>query len=82
MPEAQQEEGQGSWFRTILNGVTIFFAINAVSTFIGGRLGAQKTEVTDPSGIVKPAANVQGAAQVPALWPLGTVMVSSLQVLT
>jgi hypothetical protein len=81
MPEAQEEEGQGSWIRTILNGVMIFFAVNAVSTFIGGRFGGQKAEVTDPTGNVnvKPAANVQGAAQIPALWPLGTMMVRILK---
>jgi hypothetical protein len=77
MPEAQEEEGQGSWLRTILNGVMIFVAVNAVSTFIGGRLGGQKAQVTDPDGNVnvKPAGNVQGTAQIPALWPLGTIMV-------
>ena len=75
-PQEEERQGQG-WLRTILNAVTIYFAINAVSSFIGGRLGAQKNG-TSPDGDVKPASS-RGAEQIPALWSLGTVMVSRLK---
>jgi hypothetical protein len=74
----EEQQGQGSWMRSILNGLLIFFAINAASSFLGGKFGAQKN-VTSTDGIVKPATN-QGAAQIPALWNLGTKMVLTKRV--
>jgi len=67
----EAEEGQ-SWYKTILNAVAIFVAVNAVTSFIGGRLGGQKN-VTAPDGTVKPAT--PAVEQFPALWNLGTKMV-------
>ena len=55
--------------------MTIYFAVNAVTSFISGRLGGSK-EVVSPDGTTKPAAAaVKGVEQFPALWPLGTQMV-------
>jgi hypothetical protein len=74
MANAAQNEGQeeqGSWMRTILNAVLIYFAINAVTAFVGGRLGPQKNVTSDGAqgqpGTTNPA--------VSALWPFGTKMV-------
>jgi hypothetical protein len=73
----EQQEGQ-SWMRTALSFVAIYFAVNAVSSFVGGKWGAQK-DVSGTDGVVKPAA-IQGVANVPALWPMGTKMVDTLWV--
>jgi len=71
----QEEEQQTSWGRTILNVVTIYFAVNAVTSFVGSRLGGQK-DIVSTDGTSKPAAaGVKGVEQFPALWPLGTQMV-------
>jgi hypothetical protein len=68
--EQAAEEQQGSgWLRTVANALMIYFAINTVTSLIGGKFGGQNT---NPDGTVKPAA---GPAQTPALWPLGTKMV-------
>lgn len=72
----QEEQQQTSWGRTILNVVTIYFAVNAVTSFLGSRLGGQK-DVVSTDGTTKPAAAVKGVEQFPALWPLGTHMVST-----
>jgi hypothetical protein len=64
---AEQQEGQ-SWMRFAFNFVAIFFAVNAVSSFVGGKWGAQN-DVSGGAG--KPA----GVANVPALWSMGTKMV-------
>jgi membrane associated rhomboid family serine protease len=72
---AEQQDGQ-PWWRTGLNFVAIYFAVNALSGFVGGKYGAQK-DVSGTDGGVKPAA-VAGANEVPALWSLGTKMVVHL----
>ena len=66
-----QEEQQGSWMRTILNALMVYFAINAVTSFLGGRFGPQQnvTSADSAGGQVQ-----QNAAS--ALWPFGTKMVS------
>lgn len=69
---AEQQDGQ-PWWRTGLNFVAIYFAVNALSGFVGGKFGAQK-EVSGTDGVVKPAT-ISGTDQVPALWSLGTKMV-------
>src|SRR5207237_8518615 len=76
--QQRQEEQPTSWGRTLLNIVAIYFAVNAVISFIGGRLGGQK-DVVSTDGTTKPAAAVKGVEQFPALWPLGTQMVSTQQ---
>jgi len=65
-----QEEQQGSWMRTILNALMIYFAINAVTSFLGGRLGQQQNGTSTDSG----GGQVQQNA-ASALWPFGTKMV-------
>jgi hypothetical protein len=72
---AEGEEGGGtSWMKTLMNAVAIYFAVNAATSFIAGRLGGQKNATApDADGIVKPAAT--SAEQFPALWDLGTKMV-------
>lgn len=70
-PEEQQGRG---WYKSILNGIMIYFAFNAAVQLFGGKLSGQKDDVTTPDGSVKPAPASQ-AAEVPALWPLGTKMV-------
>jgi len=64
-----QEEQQGSWMRTILSALMVYFAINAVTSFLGGRLGPQQNVSSASSG----GQAQQNAAS--ALWPLGTKMV-------
>ena len=66
----EQQQGQ-SWLRTILNFVAIYFAVSAVSSFVGGRFGAQK-DVSGDDGIKPAGVKVN---EVPALWPMGTKMV-------
>jgi len=75
---AQAEEGGRSWFRTILNGLAIYLAINAFATFIGGRLGGQQQAGAQPAadGTVKTGPAV--VEQIPPLWALGTKMVMLL----
>jgi len=69
---AQEEQQEGGWWRTILNAVLIYFAINAATALIGGKLGVQKN-ATDQDG-----SAARGPEQVPPLWPLGTEMVCSV----
>jgi len=76
-PNAQQqdagEQQQSSWWRVILNAVTAYMVISAVSQLLVGKFGPQKN-VTAPDGSVKPAAN-QAAPQFTPLWSQGTKMV-------
>jgi hypothetical protein len=69
---AEREEGGTSWMKTIVNAIMIYFAVNAVTSFIAGRMGGQKN-VTAPDGTVRPAPTA--AEQFPPLWELGTQMV-------
>jgi hypothetical protein len=71
-PAAQEQQEGRSWVRTAFNFIAIYFAVNAFSSFIGGKFGVQK-DAPGTDG-VKPAT-VQGAKEIPALWPLGTKMV-------
>ena len=70
--DAPEEQQGGGWYKSIFNALMIYFAFNA-GTQLLGRLGGQK-DVTSPDGSVKPAP-ASRAAEVPALWPLGTKMV-------
>ena len=80
MANEQNEEGQSSWFRTIVNSVMIYFVINAATSFIGGKFGSQKeassSEATGGGQVQQSTTNTVSPA-VPALWPLGTKMVRS-----
>ena len=67
----EQQQGGQSWLRTILNFVAIYFAVNAVSSFVGSRFGAQK-DVSGAGGVKPAGVKVN---EVPALWPMGTKMV-------
>ena len=68
--DAPAEEQRGGWYKTLVNAIMIYFALNTVTSLIGGKFGGQKN-VTSGDESVKPAA----AAAVPALWSLGTKMV-------
>jgi len=70
---AEEQQGRG-WYKSIFNAIMIYFAINAATQLLGGKLGAQKDSATGPDGSVKPAP-ASRAAEVPALWSLGTKMV-------
>lgn len=72
-PDAPEEQQGGGWYKTLLNVVVIYFAMNAATSFIGGRFGSQK-DVTSSDGGVNPGAT-RGIEPVPALWSLGTKMV-------
>jgi hypothetical protein len=69
----RQEEGGRNWFRTILNGLAIFFAINAASSFVSSRLSGGQTENSTVEGTVKTDSGT--VDQIPSLWALGTKMV-------
>lgn len=69
------QEEQGSWMRTIINALMIYFAINAATSFIGGKFGAQKDVSAGTTGGQTQQAKNTASPTVPALWPLGTKMV-------
>ena len=71
---AQQEQDQGGWLQTLLRAAMVFIVINAATSFLGGKLGAQKN-VTGQAGGAKPAN--PGPERIPALWSLGTNMVNT-----
>jgi hypothetical protein len=72
-PDAPEEEQGGGWYKTIFNALMIYFAFNAVTSFLGGRLGGQKDNSSD--GTVKTGAVNRAPESIPAFWPLGTKMV-------
>ena len=71
---APEEQQGGGWYKSIFNALMIYFAMNAATQLLGGKLGGQKDTVTGPDGSVKPAP-ANRAVEVPALWSLGTKMV-------
>ena len=77
--DAPEEQQGGGWYKTIFNAIMVYFAINAATQLLGGKLGGQKDAVTGPDGSVKPRGATQAAEPVPALWSLGTKMVFHLE---
>jgi hypothetical protein len=76
-PDAPEEQQGGGWYKTLINVVLIYFAMNAATSLIGGKFGPQK-DVASSAGGDSPAAT-RGIEAIPALWPLGTKMVCRLK---
>jgi len=70
-PDAPEERQGAGWYKILLNALMVYFAFNAISSFIGGRLGTQ----TDGTR----SASTGGVEQIPALWSLGTKMVIQMK---